>query len=217
MHRPFRIRARVETLRAICLDFARCRHNSPRCAKEGDLHFPFFSKAAKEKKIQAIGETGLDYHYHPSSKESQKKLLVQYFQLALSSDLPVIIHCREAFEDLFALAKSEYKSPRALLHCFTGTLLEAKEALDLGWMISFSGIVSFAKNPSLHEVAAYVPLERMLIETDAPYLAPTPHRGKRNEPSFLPEVAKALARLRNDSLEKIADATKANALSFFSL
>jgi TatD DNase family protein len=185
--------------------------------KNGDLHFSFFSKAAKEKKIVAIGETGLDFHHYGESRESQKKLLVRYFHLGTECDLPLIFHCREAFRELLDLAKSEYKSRKALLHCFTGSKSEAKEALDMGWMISFSGIISFAKTQELKEVANYVPLDRLLIETDAPYLAPTPHRGKRNEPSFLPEVARALASVRGDSIENIANATRENALSFFAL
>jgi TatD DNase family protein len=177
----------------------------------------FFSKAAEEKKLVAIGETGLDYHHHSASKESQKKLLIQTLHFAESKALPLIFHCRDAFRDLFEITKSELSSSRALLHCFTGTKEEAKEALKRGWSISFSGILSFAKNDLLKEVAAFVPLDRILIETDAPYLAPNPYRGKRNEPAYLFEVAKALALLRKESIETIATATTKNTCSFFSL
>ncbi len=183
--------------------------------KENDA-FSFFSQAAMEKKIVAIGESGLDYHYHLYSKEKQKELLIRYFHLAMRADLPIILHCRKAFRDLLDIAKREYPSTKALLHCFTGEKQEAKEALDLGWKISFSGIVSFA-NTALKEVASYIPKEQLLIETDAPYLAPVPHRGKKNEPSFLPDVARALADIRKETIEVIAKATRENTLSFFSL
>lgn len=185
--------------------------------KEGESFFPIVEKCAKEKKLVAIGETGLDYHYEHSPKKMQQKFLERYLQLALDCNLPVVIHCRDAFPDLFSIADATYKKEALLLHCFTGTLEEAKEALKRGWSISFSGIVTFKKSESLREVARYLPLDRILIETDAPYLAPQSQRGKKNEPAFLPETAAVVASLRNIPLPAFAAATTHNTARFFSL
>ena len=184
--------------------------------KEGDLFFPKVKQAAKEGKLVAIGETGLDYYYEHSPKELQRKWLSQYFALATEVSLPVIFHCRDAFADLFSMAQAEYKGGRALVHCFTGTIEEAKKALDLGWYISLSGILTFKKSQELREVVSYIPLDRMMIETDAPYLAPQSKRGQVNESAFVGETAQQIATLKGVSLEKIAECTKNNAKSFFS-
>jgi TatD DNase family protein len=182
---------------------------------EGESFFPLVEQAAKQKRLSAIGETGLDYYYDYAPKEIQKKYLIRYFQLAKRENLPIVFHCREAFNDLFLLAKEEYSEGKALLHCFTGTLEEAKGVLDLGWMISFSGIITFKKSEALREVVKYVPLDRMLIETDSPYLAPQSKRGKVNEPGFVSETAKMIADLKQVSLEEVALQTKFNARAFF--
>ncbi len=185
--------------------------------EEADLFFHDVEKAASEKLLVAVGETGLDYYYEHASKAVQQKRLVRYFQLALQSNLPVIFHCRDAFDDLFMIAESEYRNKPALLHCFTGTMQEAKKVLDLGWMISFSGIITFKKSEALREVVRYVPLDRMLIETDAPYLAPGSKRGKINEPAFIAETASVAAEIKQVSLEDLAKHTRENARVFFSL
>ena len=185
-------------------------------AKEGDMFFPQVREAAKSGQFVAIGETGLDYHYEHSPREKQKEFLLQYFALAIETQLPVIFHCREAFNDLFVLADSYYKGRPAVLHCFTGSLDEAKKCLDRGWLISMSGIVTFKKSESLRAVAAYVPLDRLLIETDTPYLAPQSKRGKQNEPSYIDETAKTLAKVKNLTLEELATATTENSEKFFS-
>ncbi len=182
---------------------------------EGESFFPFVDRAAQSGQLVAIGETGLDYFYEHADKEMQRLFLSRYFELAKQRALPLVFHCREAFDDLFAMADIEYKNSPALLHCFTGTLDEAKRVLDRGWLISLSGIVTFKKAEVLKEVAAYVPLDRLVIETDSPYLAPLPHRGKPNEPAFVIEVAKVLASLKGISLEHCAEATSANAARFF--
>lgn len=184
--------------------------------KQADAFFPEVVQAAKEGHLVSIGETGLDYYYEYAPKLVQKKQLIHYFHLAKQVNLPIIFHCREAFEDLFSIAKEEYLGP-ALLHCFTGTLEEAKKVLDFGWLISFSGIVTFKKSEALKEVARYVPLDRMLIETDAPYLAPNSKRGGLNEPAFIAETAQMLADLKRISLEELASITKENASKFFSI
>jgi TatD DNase family protein len=177
--------------------------------------FEVFAKAAREKKLVAIGETGLDYYYHHSKKEAQKKSLVRYLNLATECHLPIIFHCRDAFDDLFAIADAEYSKGRAILHCFTGSYADAKRGLDRGWMISLSGILTFKKSESLREVARAIPLSSILIETDTPYLAPLLQRGKPNEPSFLPEIAECLASIKNVSLEEIADIIWKNAETIF--
>jgi len=173
--------------------------------------FEFFAAKAREKKLVAVGETGLDYHYFPDSKDKQKEVFIQHLHLALETDLPVVIHCREAFKDFYEILDAEYVgqwgSKLGIMHCFTGMVEEAKQALDRGWYISFSGIVTFKKSVELQEVAKMVPLERMLIETDSPYLAPLPFRGKENAPEYVVHTAQAIAELRGVTLEEIAKAT----------
>lgn len=182
---------------------------------EGESFFSVVARAAQTGQLVAIGETGLDYFYEHADKAVQRLFLSRYFELAKQKGLPLVFHCREAFDDLFAMADVEYKDFPALLHCFTGTLDEAKRVLDRGWLISLSGIVTFKKAEVLKEVASYVPLDKLVIETDSPYLAPLPHRGKPNEPAFVIEVAKLIAFLKGISLERCAEATSANAARFF--
>jgi TatD DNase family protein len=184
--------------------------------KEGESFFPKVEKALQNGDLAAIGETGLDYYYEYCPKDAQKKLLIRYFHLAKSQNVPIVFHCREAFNDLFLLADAEYAGGTALLHCFTGTIEEAKAVLHRGWYISFSGIITFKKSELLREVVQYVPLERMLIETDAPFLAPQSKRGKVNEPSFIGETAEMIALIKNVSLEEVAKKTRENAKTFFS-
>lgn len=183
--------------------------------KEGEEVFPFIESHVKD--LVAIGETGLDYYYMHSRKEIQKDFFVKYLHLAKEVDLPIIIHCRDAFDDLFAILDAEYKGRTALLHCFTGTMEEAKEAINRGYYVSFSGIVTFKNSGPLREVAKYVPLDRLLIETDSPYLAPQSKRGKVNEPANVTEVAETIARVLNLSLAEVAEQTKENAERFFNL
>lgn len=186
--------------------------------KEGESAFPFFEKAAIEKKLIAIGETGLDYHYQHSDRKIQQKFLVRYLHLAAQHKLPVIFHCREAFEDLFEIVDQEYpKNLPAILHCFTGTMKEAEQVWERGWLLSLSGIVTFKKSEDLRNVAKAAPLGQLLIETDTPYLAPQSHRGKQNQPAFMVETAQCIANERQISLAELAKATKANALNIFGL
>lgn len=180
--------------------------------REGEELFPLFAQAAREKKLVAVGETGLDYHYQELDRDVQKRFLKRYLALAAECQLPVIFHCREAFADLFAIADDEYpKGAPAILHCFTGTVEEAEEVFSRGWYLSLSGIVTFKNSGALKEVAQKAPLDRLLIETDAPYLAPLSRRGKQNEPSFLGETARCIATLKGMSVEEIGAATFANA------
>jgi TatD DNase family protein len=182
--------------------------------KEGEKNFPLFEKAAREGLLCAIGETGLDYHYEHSPKELQKTFLIRYLHLAMHSQLPVIFHCREAFDDLFSITDREYKG-EAILHCFTGTMKEAEEVLKRGWFLSLSGIVTFKKSFDLKVVAKEVPLSQLLIETDAPYLAPQSRRGEMNEPAFLPEIAEHIAQIKGISVEKVISQTFENGKRIF--
>jgi len=183
--------------------------------EEGESFFPIV-KASVEKLV-AIGETGLDYFYEHSPKEKQKAFLAHYFELAIQSGLPIIFHCRDAFEDLFALADEQYKDRKAVLHCFTGTKEEAKKCLDRGWMVSFSGIITFKKSSYFEEIIQYVPLDRIFIETDSPYLAPQKRRGKQNEPSFIGEVVEKIAEWKGVSFQEVEKTTTKNISQFFAL
>jgi TatD DNase family protein len=184
---------------------------------EGEAFFPQMERYALSGALVAVGETGLDYHYYSDSKEVQQLFLRRYLRLAKQCTLPVVIHCREAFADLFRILDEEYRDQPGVLHCFTGTLAEAEQVIDRGWYLSLSGIVTFNKSRELQEVAKTVPLDRLLIETDAPYLAPAPYRGKRNAPAYLLETAKFIASLRNLSLPDLASATVRNARILFRL
>ncbi|MCP5492236.1 MAG: TatD family hydrolase [Chlamydiales bacterium] len=183
--------------------------------KEGEEVFPIFEKAAREGQLVAVGETGLDYHYEHSSKELQKEFLVRYMALAEELNLPVVIHCREAFDDLFTIAGG-IKVP-LILHCFTGSLQEAEKVIEKGWYLSLSGIVTFKRSEELCQVAKIVPLDQLLIETDTPYLAPMPYRGKQNEPAFIAYTAKHIAQLKEISASELATATTANAMRVFDI
>jgi len=184
--------------------------------QEGESFLPLVEKCALEKKLVAIGETGLDYYYEHSPHKCQQKFLKLYFDLASRVNLPLIFHCRDAFSDLFALSDAHYANAPALLHCFTGTLDEAKGVLDRGWLLSISGIATYKKSHELREVVKYVPLDRLVLETDTPYLAPQSRRGKVNEPSFLIETAELVASLKGIKLEALGAATSHNAEQFFS-
>ncbi len=169
----------------------------------------------------AIGEIGLDYHYHPESAQAQKRLFSEQLSIAAEQNLPVIVHSREANEDTLALlAEHAEKRPKTqehvgVLHCFTGTMAFAESLLALGMMISFSGIITFRNADDLRTVVRAIPEDRLLIETDTPYLAPRPYRGKSNEPAYVVEVARQIAELKNCSIEHIADITTDNARRLF--
>lgn len=183
--------------------------------KEGEMMFPVMAEAARSGQLIAVGETGLDYYYEHSPRKKQQELFIRYLHLAQECHLPVVIHCRDAFTDFFSIIDQEHKKERGVLHCFTGTKQEAIGVIDRGWYISLSGIVTYKKSELLREIAQLVPLDRLLIETDSPYLAPQPFRGKQNEPSFLPETAKVIAECRGISLEQLAQATTENTKKIF--
>lgn len=183
---------------------------------EGEELFPLMAECARQGKLVAVGETGLDYHYMHSKPEIQQQFLRRYFQLAHECQLPVVIHCRDAFGDFFRILDEEYRGP-GVLHCFTGNIAEAHQVIKRGWYLSLSGIVTFKKSEELREVAKMVPLDQLLIETDTPYLAPQSKRGKTNEPSYLLDTAEMIASLKRISLEEVAEATSENGCRLFGI
>lgn len=168
-----------------------------------------------QPKVVAIGETGLDYYYEHSPRDVQKLAFAAQIQLAHDHRLPLVIHTRDAWADTFDVLAAEGTPARTIFHCFTGGPEEASQCLDIGAFVSFSGIVTFKTASELHAAARMVPLDRILIETDAPYLAPVPHRGKTNQPAWVPAVAQFIADLRDTTLETIATATSDNGRSAF--
>jgi TatD DNase family protein len=159
---------------------------------------------------RAIGEIGLDYHYDFSPRDVQQAVFRTQIRLAIDLALPVVIHTREATDDTFGILREAGPSLRGVFHCFTGDTVMARAALDLGFYVSLAGILSFPRAESLRDVAKLVPAERLLIETDAPYLAPVPHRGKRNEPAFLAHVAERVAALRGITVAELGDQVARN-------
>ena len=173
---------------------------------------------AAHPKVLAWGEIGLDYHYQHSSPELQRLAFRTQIELARSCDKPIIIHCREAEEEVCSILEAEFPKDAArpgVLHCFTADKTTAARCLRLGFYISFGGILTFRKSESLREIARDLPGNRLLIETDAPYLAPVPHRGRRNEPSFVVQVAEELARVRGTTPEQIGALTTENFVRLF--
>jgi TatD DNase family protein len=159
-------------------------------------------------KVVAVGEIGLDYHYDFSPRDVQREVFAEQLRIATRHHKPIVIHTREAWDDTIALLKEQPAT--GIMHCFTGNVAQAEQSLALGFYISFGGVVTFPKATELHEAARAVPLDRILIETDAPYLAPVPQRGKRNEPAFIVHTAQRLAELRGITLDEIARATTEN-------
>jgi TatD DNase family protein len=160
-------------------------------------------------KVVAVGEIGLDYHYDNSPRDQQQAAFIEQLRIARELAKPIVIHTREAWEDTWRLLEQHWQGV-GILHCFSGGPLEARRALDMGFYLAFGGVVTYPKADGVREAAKLTPLDRLLIETDAPYLAPVPHRGKRNEPAYIVETARRLAELRGDSVDELASATTEN-------
>jgi TatD DNase family protein len=182
-------------------------------------------RLARHPKVIAWGEIGLDYYYDHSPRDVQKEVFMRQMELAAAQQLPIVIHCRpsdgsdDAWDDCLRLMRERWTRTGfgGILHCFTGNWPQAKRALDMGFMISFAGNLTFPKAQQIRDAAIEVPLERMLIETDSPYLAPVPHRGKRNEPAFVTETARKLGELRGLTAEEVGQRTTRNFYNFFKL
>ena len=170
---------------------------------------------AGAERVVGIGEAGFDLYYRHSEPDAQDEAFRAQVRLAKERELPLIIHSRDAWAETFGVLESEGVPARTVFHCFTGGPAEAERALALGCWLSYSGIVSFKTADDLRAAAAITPPDRLLVETDAPFLAPVPHRGKTNEPAFLPAVGAALAAARNEPVEVVADTTRFNTLAFF--
>ncbi len=185
------------------------------CTQE-DLEW--IEELAAHPKIVGIGETGLDYYWDKSPKDVQQALFRKQIQLAQKIDLPIIIHNRDATGDVVNILREENAaSVGGVMHCFSGSVETARECIAMNFMISLGGPVTFKNARLPKEVATDIPLEHLMIETDAPYLAPHPYRGKRNEPAFVPLVAEEIARLKGLTIEEIAQATTDNAKNFFGI
>ena len=190
-----------------------------------DSDFEEMAQLAKRPKVLAWGEIGLDYFYDHSPRDVQQQVFLKQLQLAQAAKLPVIIHCRpsdnneDAWDDCLRLLQENWAQSGlgGILHCFTGSWSHAAKALDMGFMISFAGNVTFPKAQQIRDAAKQTPLDRMLIETDSPFLAPVPHRGKRNEPTFVKEVARQVGELRGLSADAVGVQTAKNFYRFFSL
>lgn len=180
-------------------------------------------RLSKHSKIVAWGEIGLDYYYDHSPRDVQQRVFVQQMEVAAAEKLPIVIHCRpsdnstNAWDDTLRLIRENWASTAlgGVMHCFTGTVDQARAALDLGFVISFAGNITYPKAQNIRDAAVIVPLDRIFIETDSPYLAPVPHRGRRNEPAFVTEVARQIAQLRGVLPEEIGRLTSQNFRSFF--
>lgn len=168
--------------------------------------------------VHAVGETGLDYHYDFADHETQQTVFCGQLDIATSKQMPVVIHCREAHRDVMDILAEFPNVPRVVFHCFTGTLAEAREILIAGYWISLTGVVTFKRSDELRDVARLIPLDRLMVETDAPYLSPEPVRSVRpNEPAYVRHTAECIARARGMTFDALAAATHANTRRFFDL
>ena len=172
---------------------------------------------SKNKKIVAIGEIGLDYYWDKSFNDLQKEVFIKQIKLANELNLPISIHDREAHKDTYDILKEYNKGSKIVLHCFSGSLEFAKECIKEGWYLGLGGVVTFKNAIKMKEVATNIPLEKLLIETDAPYLTPVPYRGKENQPAYVKFVAEEIAKLKNISFEEVDKITTQNAKEVFGL
>ncbi len=185
--------------------------------EEPDVSVPELVAMASHPRCVAIGEAGLDYHYDKSPREVAERVFRTHIAAARQTGLPLVIHARDADEDTAAILRDEMGKGRfkALLHCFTASRMLAETGVELGLCVSFSGVITFKNSGDLRDIARDVPLDRLLVETDAPFLAPTPYRGKPNQPAYVTETARVLADTKGVSFEQMAAATTSNALRLF--
>jgi TatD DNase family protein len=187
----------------------------PHDASRHDPEWDGLRRLAGAARVVGVGEAGFDLHYRHSPEEAQEESFRAHVRLATELDLALVIHSREAWDQTFAVLQSEGVPARTVFHCFTGGPTEARRALDLGAWLSFSGIVSFRNADDVRAAAALTPADRLLVETDSPFLAPAPHRGRPNEPAYLPAVGAAVAAARGTTPEAVAELTRHNALAVF--
>ncbi len=181
-----------------------------------DEHLKELAELSKSPKVVAIGETGLDYFKYDGDRQKQQDIFRAQLRLAKERALPVIIHDRDAHADVLAILK-EFAPLKGVMHCFSGDVAFARSVLELGMLISFTGNITFPKAQNLRDVVAAIPLEKMMVETDCPFMAPVPYRGQRNEPAYVLEIAKKIAEVKDLALDDVARITTANAKTLFSL
>lgn len=184
-----------------------------------EQHYAELDRLARHPRVIAWGEIGLDYHYDHSPREIQARVFCRQLEQARTAKRPIVIHCREAWTDCLKILDERWRSSAlgGIFHCFAGTLEEARQGMEMGFLISFAGNVTYPKAQNLRDVARDVPLDRLLVETDSPFLAPQPHRGRRNEPAYVAEVARSIGNVRNLSADEVAGATAENFRRLFNL
>ncbi len=185
------------------------------CVNIPDDYIELLKDMSRNKKVVAIGEIGLDYHYDGYNKDIQIKIFREQLELAEELNLPVIIHSRDATQDTMEILR-EYK-PKGVMHCFSGSAETAREIIALGMMISFTGVLTFKNSRRAVEACAAVPMDRLMLETDCPYMAPIPHRGKRNNSSYTVHTAEKVAEIKGLTTEEVISICNRNAISFFNL
>ena len=195
--------------------YAACGYHPEAAAEADDAKLAEIEKMLRHKKCVALGEIGLDYHYDFVPRDIQLEIFEKQLQIAVRNDIPVIVHDREAHADTMALLKKY--NPKGVLHCFSGSVETAKEVLSLGMYIGLGGAVTFKNAVKPVEVAAMIPLDRLLLETDCPYMSPVPKRGKRNQSDYIEYVAEKIAEIRNISARELLDVTAENAKRLFSI
>jgi TatD DNase family protein len=185
---------------------------------EGSNTFADLERLTSHPKVKAVGEIGLDYHWGVP-KETQVPIFVRQLEIAAAARMPIVIHTRDAFDDTIDVLKQHWAGNGlpCVMHCFTGSVAQAEQCLDLGFYLAFGGVTTFPKATEVREAARMVPIDRLLLETDAPYLAPIPFRGKRNEPSYVAHTAKAIAEGRGIDPEQLAEQTTSNFIKLFGL
>ncbi len=185
------------------------------CMGSSDNYIDILREMSKNKKVVAIGEIGLDYHYDGYDKETQIDCFIKQLELAKELSLPVIIHSREATSDTMDILR-KYK-PKGVVHCFSGSVETAREIIELGMMISFTGVLTFKNSRKAVEACSAIPMERIMLETDSPYMAPVPHRGERNNSSYVLHVAEKVAEIKNMTIDEVITVCNGNAVRFFGL
>ena len=207
----------VKPLRNVWCTFGTHPHEASRDDEKFVLLDDLIRLAKSDEKIVGIGESGLDYYYKNSTVEDQHSSFRKHIQACIATDLPLVVHARDADDDIIRLIREETagKGMRGVMHCFSSGPKLAEEAIDLGFYISFSGILTFKKSDELRNIAKHVPKDRLLVETDSPYLAPEPHRGSTNQPAYVAHTGAVLAGVHDISPENMADLTTANFFTLF--
>jgi TatD DNase family protein len=185
-------------------------------ARAGEEDLQALERLCARPEVRAVGEAGLDYYYDHSPREAQVRVMRRQCALARALKKPLVVHVRDAHEDCESILREEGIG-RGIIHCFTGDTTAARRYLDLGFHLSLSGVVTYKKTEALQAAVQFAPLDRLLVETDSPYLAPVPHRGRKNEPAHVVETARKVAELKGVTLEEVAEVTTANAASLFGL